>query len=86
MAEALHQRGPEWTIISEPEHLPVLNALSTDSPKELLDSGFVLHPHDPKDYLDVRKCRRCKGKLPLPLIRMPTEQGSLGEECQGTKM
>lgn len=61
-----------WSVISESEYMAVLNALSAHchSPGELEENGYILHPYNPLDYVNSRKCIRCNSKSLILIIEL----------------
>jgi hypothetical protein len=65
-----HDVEPRWSVIPESEYTAVLMALSAHchSPGELKENGYLLHPYNPLDYVNSRKCKRCNGKFLFLII------------------
>jgi hypothetical protein len=61
-----------WSVIPESEYMGVLNALSAHchSPSELKENGYILHPYNPLDYVNSRKCKRCNSKLLILIMEL----------------
>ncbi|CAG8961714.1 hypothetical protein HYFRA_00006254 [Hymenoscyphus fraxineus] len=55
---------PGWSVIPEVDHPAVLEALRIRVHREstLQTNNYITKPFDPKDYVDRRKCMRCKTK------------------------
>jgi hypothetical protein len=54
-----------WSVIAAFESTVVLDELSEHchSPEVLQANNYSLHPYNPLDYVNLRKCSRCKSKL-----------------------
>lgn len=61
---------PRWSVVSESEYTAVLNALSANchSLGELEQNRYLVHPYDPADYINSRKCKRCHSKVLVLII------------------
>ena len=57
--------GPRWSMILESEYTAVIDALSENchSLRELKENSYIVHPYDPLDYANSRKCKRCHCKF-----------------------
>jgi hypothetical protein len=54
-----------WSVIANSEYMAVLKELSAHchSLEELKENGYILRPYNPLDYVNTRKCKRCKSKF-----------------------
>jgi hypothetical protein len=63
-------QGVPYSVIVQSEYVSVLNALSAHchTPMELEENGFIIHPYNPLDYANSRKCKRCNSRFPSLII------------------
>lgn len=60
-------QGLPWSVVVQSEYVAVLNALSAHchTPMELKENGYIIHPYNPLDYNNSRKCKRCNRRFLL---------------------
>jgi len=61
-----------WSVIQESGYMAVLNALSAHchTLEELKENGYILHPYNLLDYVNLRKCRQCSSKFLILIIEL----------------
>lgn len=67
--QALESR---WSVIPGSEYPAVLDALFAHchSPRELKENGYILHPYNPQDYVNSRKCKRCNSEFLILIMEL----------------
>jgi hypothetical protein len=81
-------QGVPWSVIVESEYASVFNALSAHchSPNELKENGYIVHPYNPSDYANSRKCKQCNCKF-LPIdSRVELNWDRPRKECGRSRM
>jgi hypothetical protein len=63
-------QGLPWSVLVQSEHVAVLNALSAHchTPTELKENDYIIHPYNPLDYINSRKCKRCNSRFLLLIL------------------
>lgn len=59
-----------WSVTPKSKSTAVLDALSAHChpPSELEKNNFIVNPYNPLDYVNLRKCKRCKSKFLILIL------------------